>query len=129
MPEADNSMPEQYDEYLNAEFLHPQKGDVTKALVVARKCDVDGHLIGKWNTNQILDTREYEVEFPDGATDTFTANVIAENLYSQIDEEGNSYSIFQEIVDHQSNASAVKADDGMEIDQDGQSQPWHTMKG
>lgn len=37
---------------------------------------------------------------PDGAsTDTFTVKFIVANLYSQVDEEGNSFSIFSEIVD------------------------------
>ena len=67
--------------------------------------------------------REYEVEFPDGATDTFTANLIAENLYSQVDEEGNSYSIFSEIVDHKSDGTAVLKDDGLEVDKHGQTRP------
>jgi hypothetical protein len=29
-----------------------------------------------------------------------TANAIAESLYSQVDEEGRSYSILSEIIDH-----------------------------
>jgi hypothetical protein len=76
-----------------------------------------------------LDTREYEVEFPDGATDTFTANLIAENLYSQVDAEGNSYSIFSEIVDHKSDGTAISSDDGMEVDKHGQTRPGRTTKG
>ena len=66
---------------------------------------------------------EYEVEFPDGATNTFTANVITENLYLQVDEEGNSYSIFSKIVDHKSNGMAVTKDDGLEVDKHGQTHP------
>jgi hypothetical protein len=48
MPEADDFTPEQYDEeYLNAEFLLPRMGDVTKARVKARKSDADGNPIGR----------------------------------------------------------------------------------
>ena len=79
--------------------------------------------------NPILDTREYEVVFPDGATDVFTANIIAENLYSQVDEEGNSYAIMSEIIDHQSDGSAVTKDDGMETTKDGLLRPRRTTKG
>jgi hypothetical protein len=67
----------------------------------------------------ILDSREYEVEFPDGATDVFTANIIAENLYSQVDSEGNSYSILEEIIDHKSDSTAVSKDDGYETTKQG----------
>jgi hypothetical protein len=92
--------------------------DVTKAQIKARKRDADGNPIGWRHTNLILDTHKYKVEFPYGATDMFTANIIAENLYSQVDEEGNSYSIFSEIVNHKSDvmASIIHRDDGMEID-------------
>ena len=38
----------------------------------------------------MLDTRLYEVEFEDGSTDRFTANVIADNVYAQMDEEGKA---------------------------------------
>jgi hypothetical protein len=123
MLEADEHMPEAYNEYLNAEFLLSSMGDITKARVKARKRDADGNLVGQRNANPILDTREYEVEFPDGATNTITANLIAENLYSQVDEEGNSYSIFSKIVDHKSNGTAVSKDDGFEVDKHGQNQP------
>jgi hypothetical protein len=33
-------------------------------------------------SNAILDARECEVEFLDGSTNAFTANAIAENLFS-----------------------------------------------
>ena len=86
-------------------------GTVAKAKVTGRKRDADGNPIGKRHCNPMLDTREYEVEFPDGATDVFTANIIAENLYAQVDDEGNSYSILSEIVDHKRDGSAVSKDD------------------
>jgi hypothetical protein len=129
MPEADEYTPKTYDEYLNAEFLLPHMGDITKVRVKARKRDADGNPIGHRNTNPILDTREYEVEFPDGATDTFTANLIAENLYLQVDTKGNLYSIFSEIVDHKSDGTAISSDDGMEVDKHGQTRPRRTTKG
>jgi hypothetical protein len=70
-----------------------------------------------------LKLRLHEVEFPDGMTDTFTANLIAENLYLQVDEEGNSYSIFSEIVDHKSDGTVVSKDDVLEVDKHGQTRP------
>jgi hypothetical protein len=54
---------------------------ITRAKVTGRKCDVDGMPTGVRNINPILvDTRKYKVEFPDGATDVFTANTIAESI-------------------------------------------------
>jgi hypothetical protein len=61
--------------------------------------------------------------------DVFTANMIAENLYSQVDLEGNSYLIMSEITDHKSDGSAVKKGDGMEVTSDGKVRPKQTTKG
>ncbi len=117
VPEADDHTLEAYDEYLTAEVLLPVMGSMTKAKITGRKRDADGNPMGKRNANPMLDTREYEVVFPDGATDVFTANIIAENSYSQVDEEGNSFLIMSEIIDHKSE-SAVTKDDGWEIKDD-----------
>ena len=129
MPEADEYTPEGYDEYLTAEVLLPNMGTMSKAKVTGRKRDADGNPLGRRNANPILDTREYEVEFPDGATDVFTANLIAENLYSQVDDEGNSYSIMSEIIDHKSDRSAVSKDDGFETTKNGLKRRRRTTKG
>jgi hypothetical protein len=108
LPEADDFAPEAYDKYLTAEVLLPNMGEMTKAKVVGRKNDADGNPISLRNANPLLDTRQYEVAFADGATDVFTANLIAESIYSQVDAEGNNYSIMSEIVNHKSDGSAVK---------------------
>jgi hypothetical protein len=44
---------------------------------------------GKASANPILYTRTYNVEFADGRSEEYAANVIAENMYAQCDEEGN----------------------------------------
>jgi hypothetical protein len=49
---------------------------------------MDGTVRGRANANPMLDTRTYEIEFPDGRSDEYTANVIAENMYAQCDAEG-----------------------------------------
>jgi hypothetical protein len=46
---------------------------------------------GKESANPILDTRTYNIEFPDGRSEEYTASVIAENMYAQYDEEGNHF--------------------------------------
>jgi len=71
----------------------------------------DGFPIGKQNNNPILDMHVYEVQFPDGHMEEFAANVIAESLYSQIDDEGNQYLIMQEIPNHHKDGSALSHDD------------------
>jgi len=129
MPEVDEVTPEAFDEYLMAEVLLPHGGNVLKAKVVGRKRDADGKEIGTRALNPILDTRKYKVEFPDGSTDVFTANVIAENLFSQVDDEGCSQVLMDEIIDHRSNGLAVSKDDGFKTTSSGQLRPRQTTKG
>ena len=57
--------------------------------VVSRKLDVDSNLIGRKNSNPILDSSRYEVEFDDGEITELTADVIAERIYAQCYENGN----------------------------------------
>jgi hypothetical protein len=95
-------------------------GEITKVKVVGRKRDADGNPIGVHNTNPILDTREYEVEFPDGATDVFMANMITESMYSQVDSDAHSFVIMSEIIDHKSDGTTVLKGDGFEVTNQGQ---------
>jgi hypothetical protein len=110
-PEADDFTPESYDEYLSAQVVLPVGNELMRGEVLRRRRDWNGRPIGVRNSNPILDTREYEVVFPDGSSQSYAANVIAENLYSQVDEEGHSYAILQEIVDHERDDSAVTLDE------------------
>ena len=72
------------------------------------KCrNVHGNLIGTRNDNLILDTRTYVYEMPDRTRGKIAANVIAENMYSQVDEQGRSFAILKEIVDHQKDGHAL----------------------
>jgi len=63
-----------------------------------RKRRIDGELQGCSNANPILDTSIYEVEFDDGSTEAYSANIIAEHIYSQVDGEGYTQHVLNEIV-------------------------------
>jgi hypothetical protein len=56
----------------------------------------------------MLNTRTYETVFPDGRSDEYTANVIAENMYSQCDTEGRHYNMMECIADHKKDGHAVE---------------------
>ena len=75
MPELDEYMPEKFDRYLTASVLLPRGGKVLKGQVVTRKRDASGNLVGKANSNPILDMREYVVEFEGGANKVNSANI------------------------------------------------------
>jgi hypothetical protein len=59
----------------------------------------------------MVDTMIYEVEFPDGRSDEYTANVIAENMYAQCDIEGRQYNLMEGIVDHKTYGHVVEPAD------------------
>ena len=115
-PDADDFTPESYDRFLTANVLLPQGDELTKATVVGRKRDQDGRPTGKLNLNPLLDTRLYEVQFSDGSTEEIATNLIAETLLSKVDDEGRSYSILKEIVDHRTNGHALSKDNAYVID-------------
>jgi hypothetical protein len=66
---------------------------------------------GRANANSILDTRIYEIEFPDGGSDEYTANVIADNIYAQCDIQGRQYNLMEGIVDHKTDGHAFEPAD------------------
>jgi len=111
MPEMDDFTPDSYDEYLTAQILLPVGGEMAKGQVTKHRRDHNGRPIGVRHSNPILDTREYEVQFPDGSTQSYLANVIAENLYSQVDAEGNQYAVMEEVIDHEYDASVMTEED------------------
>jgi hypothetical protein len=99
MPEADKWDVEAYDNYISTEVRLPKNGSEVIGTVVSRKKDRDGNPIRKSNTNPILDTRLYQVMFPEGKMAEYTANVIAECLYSQVDNEGRQYLLLEDTID------------------------------
>jgi Reverse transcriptase (RNA-dependent DNA polymerase) len=112
LAEADDWTPESYDTYISAKVMLP-KGDTSwQARVLGRAKDDNGNPIGKRHQNPILDTREYEVQLPDGSIDILSANAIAEAMYSQVDEQGHHHLLIKEISDHRKDGSAVATDDG-----------------
>ena len=74
-------------------------GEVEFSRVTKRLLDKDGLPIGTANDNPILDSRMYEVEFPDGYKTSMAsaAKAIAENLFAQIDPEGNRLAVFEDM--------------------------------
>ena len=94
MPDIDDY--DDFDGYLNAEVLLPQNGEHMRAAkVVGRAKDIDGISMGQYDPNPYLDSRVYDVMFPDGAVEQYAANVLADNLLSQVDEEGHPYMLFE----------------------------------
>jgi hypothetical protein len=115
MPEIDDIKEEHdvdtYEQYFGAHVRVPIGDEIRSGKVVRRKRELDGTVRGRANANSMLDTRTYEIEFPDGRSDEYTANVIAENMYAQCDIEGRQYNLMEGIVDHNTDGNAVEPAD------------------
>ena len=92
--------PEVFDQYLTANILVERQGQEMRGTVMRRAKDQHGEAIGRSHPNPLLDTREFEVEYPDGSVDVLTANNIAESLYSRVDAEGREHMLMTEIIEH-----------------------------
>ena len=118
LPEADENELEGngdiYDPYINMEVGLPRGDDdqLIAAKVKGRALDEDGEMIGQSNNNPLLDTRLYEVEYIDGTTERLTANIIAENVLAQVDEDGHRQMLLDEIIDHRKLSSAIPKEKG-----------------
>ena len=82
-------IPEVGDLYIGAEILLPRGDQMARGHVVAISRDANQNVMGRPHTNQILDTRMYQVEFTGGKVTALTTNIIAESMYTQCDLEGN----------------------------------------
>jgi hypothetical protein len=101
MPEDDDYPDEDtFDQYLSAQVLLPCSDTYEKATVKSRKCDNEGNLIGKSNSNPILDTRIYNVQFQDGTVSEYSTNVIAKNIFAMADDDRYEILLFDDIIDH-----------------------------
>ena len=116
-------------EYLNAEVILETDKGPQFARVVERARHPDGRKIGSPHRNPMLDTREYFLEFPDQLRERYSANVIAENLYSQCDSEGRRFNVLEEIVDHRITKDALHGDDAYRTLNNGQKVPKRMTKG
>ena len=91
--------------------------------------DANGLPIGLANENPILDTRMYEVEYLDGEQMSLAANNIAENLFAQIDDDGNRQVLMDKIIGHRSNEYALKQQDAFIVTKTGTKRRKETTKG
>jgi hypothetical protein len=80
-----------------------------------RAKDANDNPVGRANNNPILDSMLYVIEFPDGESLEYAVNIIAESIYSQVDDEGRQQMRLNKIVDHQTDEDAVTINDGYVI--------------
>jgi hypothetical protein len=111
--EDDNFTPNVFDDtYLH---LDPQGGgdqeDVQFAKVTKQLRDKEGRPIGMAHDNPLLGIREYKVEFLDGHQESLSANITAQHMFSQVDEEGHRHLLLDDIADFRKNDTAINKED------------------
>ena len=47
------------------------------------------------------------MKIPDGSTEQYTSNAVAENLYFDIDDEGYTFTMLNELIGHEKDESAL----------------------
>ena len=77
--------------------------------VLQRSIGPDGHIAGKYDDNPALNSIVYDVEFPDGNVKEYSANIIAENMLTQVDSYGFIMTMMEGIIDHGSHGVANSA--------------------
>lgn len=82
MPEADDWIPETFNEHITEEVTSPRGGRSLSREAMQWLRNLDGVLVGVYNSNPIPDSGQCKVELPDGSMDCYSANLIAENMHA-----------------------------------------------
>ena len=103
-----NTEEDVFDQLLLAQPLLNTAEGKLKAKIIGRKRDEDGNVIGTYHNNPILNTTVYLAEFPDGTISEYAANIIAEAIYNQVDDEGHDNTLFEAIIGHEFQPQTLK---------------------
>ena len=106
--------------WIHDELNLPEGGETKKVNIVGQSKYNNGNIIDKYDRNPMLNTMVYDVEFPDGTICKYRANVIADNMYSQVDYEGFLHSILSGILDLAKDSASVQKGDQYIIINSGQ---------
>ena len=119
------------DKWINTNVPVHYNGKIVCGTVKRRKRDGDsGMLLEKSHNNPALDTRVYEVEMPDGTyVDYHVNNLVLQNILNNVDDDGHSPLLMDEISDHRSGDGAVPKKVGWIITPEGIKKRVITTKG
>jgi len=83
-PSSEENAMEQLDEFIGTQIPLETKNGPALIKVISRKRSSDGILVGQKNPEPQLDSRLYNVKFPDGHFEQYSANVLHESLTSKL---------------------------------------------
>ena len=93
---------------METEVMLPRENDHQKSarvVLVSRKNK--GQIIRKSNHNPMLNTKLYKVMLPHRAVHQYAAKTIADNIYSQMDEDCQQYQLMEYISNNKSDYRAL----------------------
>ena len=100
-----------YDKLINAEILLQLDDKMVMGKVKGRSLGDDGKVVGSYDDNPILNSIIYDVEFPYGQVKEYAANILAENMLSQVDDNGHNRLMMDAIIDFKKDPTAVPMED------------------
>jgi hypothetical protein len=101
-----------WDKLINTEIIQQEGDKLQRGKVKRRSIDDNGKTMGAYSDNPIMNSIVYEVEFPDGALKEYAANILSDNLLSQVAHKGYSIVMMREIIDYERDeAMAVSIED------------------
>ena len=119
-----------YDRLLNAEVQLQLGEEYITGKIRRRALGPDRNIIRKYDNNPYLNSVMYKVEFIDGQVKEYEANIIAENMLSQVDSDGYSLVLMEGIVDYRKDESvAVSMEDKYITTKTSQQRLMKTMAG
>ena len=108
------------DHWIHAELNLSQGEEMKKLKVVGRSKYEYENIVGKYDINTILNAMVYDVKFPDGTISEYKANVIADNMYSQVHSEGFLHSILSGTLEFAKDTTAAQKGNKYIITKSGQ---------
>eukprot|EP00536_Pseudo-nitzschia_multiseries_P018492 jgi/Psemu1/55852/gm1.55852_g len=128
-PEASVEDIDEPDEYLGNEVIIERNDERLRCIVKDRVRDLQNQPIGVRNENPILDTRLYKLQLPDGTIEEYKANIVAESLYSSVDDDEWMFTLLDELIDHECDNTALSEEEATTIAKNGRKSHKPTTRG
>ena len=104
----DTNTDEINDQYLGIKVVSSRYDSTQEGTVIRRKHYSDGTLFRTKNINPILNTRVYEVDFPNESIYDLTTNIIVGNVFDSISEDGDHHTYLDYIVEIRSTEDTIQ---------------------
>ena len=106
-PSSEENAMEQLDEFIGTQIPLNTKNGPAFVKVISRKRSSDGTLIGTKHDEPKLDSRLYNVKFPDGHFEQYSANVLFESLSSKLDDQGYDLGHIKELCGYRFSSKMI----------------------